>query len=106
MSKREPLYPHIPKSRKRRYTLPELTEIARIFYEAQSSLRTTLYAGIYPLYPSWESLTPEKRDRIIHGLEERIGQEGLKGYLERKRPQVGDVLTETIISSLRCKGYL
>lgn len=103
---KQPLYPHVPKSKKKKYTLSELTEIAKIFYTAQASSRATIYAGIYPLYTKWENLTPDRREITIRGLEERIEREGLKGYLERKRPQVGDVLTETIVSELKRKGYL
>ena len=91
---------------KRNYTLPELTEIAKILYEAQARERARIYAGVQPVYTEWEYLTPKERDRAIHGLEERIKREGLRGYLERKRPEVGDKLTETIISELKAKGYL
>ena len=111
-----PLYPHVPKSRKgkvepeterakRRYTLPELAEMARIFYEAQAGRRATIYAWT-PLYTRWGNLTQSQREETIRGLQERIEREDLMGYLERKRPQVGDPLTEEIISELKHKGYL
>lgn len=107
MPKREPLYPHVPnKGKKKKYTLSELTEIAEIFYTAQAISRVTIYAGIHPIYTKWETLTKLERDTVIRGLEERIEREGLKGYLERKRPEVGNVLTETIIARLKRKGYL
>jgi len=111
MPKKDPLYPHMPKSqlRKRKeertYTLPELTEIAKIFYEAQMAQRATVYAWT-PMYTRWENLTPEVRAKTIHGLEERIERECLRGYLERKRPIVGYKLTEAIISELERANYL
>lgn len=85
--------------------LPELTEIAKIFYEAEMPQRATIYAWT-PIYTKWENLTQSQRDEAIRGLEERIEREGLRGYLERKRPVVGDKLTETIISALERANYL
>jgi len=92
---------------KRKYTPAELVKIAEVFYVAQASQRATVYAGLSPMYTRWEDLTQSQRDGAIRGLHERIiDQETLIGYLERKRPQVGDVLTEEIISELKRKGYL
>jgi len=116
MARKEPLYPHVPKSQKakgepeseqakRRYTPPELAEIARIFYEAQASRSSTVFAFI-PIYRSWASLDQSQRDETISGLQERIERESLKGYLERKRPQIGEELTEAIIHQLERGGYL
>lgn len=107
MTKKPPLYPHVTKSQqaKRKYTLPELAEIAKVFYEAQARRRATIYAWS-PMYTRWENLAQSQRDEAIRGLQERIERESLTGYLERKRPQVGDVLTEEIISELKHKGYL
>ncbi|MBA7552072.1 hypothetical protein ES705_44625 [subsurface metagenome] len=117
MPKKEPLYPHVPKSRKlsnveseierakRKYTPAELAEMAKIFYEVQMGRRATIYAWT-PMYTRWENLAQSQRDEATRGLQERIERESLTGYLERKRPLVGDVLTKEIISELKRKGYL
>lgn len=90
---------------KRKYTPPELAEIAKVFYGAQARRRATVFA-FTPIFTSWDGLTQSQRDETIRGLQERIERESLTGYLERKRPQVGDALTEEIISELKRKGYL
>lgn len=111
MPKKEPLYPHVPKSRlgalqaERKYSPSELAEIAKVFYEAQAGRRANVYA-FYPLYTRWENLTQSQRDESIRGLQERIERESLTGYLERKRPQVGALLTDVIITELKRRGYL
>jgi len=112
MAKKETLYPHVPKSQmkkteqvKREYTPPELAEIARVFYEAQAGRRATVYA-FFPLYTRWENLTQSQRDETIRGLQQRIEKESLLSYLERKRPVVGDLLTDVIIAELKHRGYL
>jgi len=113
MPKKAPLYPHIPKSRmketeqvKREYAPPELAEIAKGFYEITARTTATVYTPTGPMYTRWENLTQEKRDQTIEGLKTRIEREGLRGYLERKRPVAGDTLTEEIISELKHEGYL
>ncbi|MBA7696188.1 hypothetical protein ES703_104831 [subsurface metagenome] len=115
MPKKEPLYPHVPKSKmretekeqeaKKEYTPPELAEIAKVFYEVQTRRRATVYTW-FPIYTSWENLAQSQRDEAIRGLQERIEREGLEGYLERKRPVVGDELTEEIVHELERGGYL
>jgi len=90
---------------KREYTPQELAGIAKVFYEAQTRRRQP-YLPLLPLYTSWESLAQSQRDETIRGLQERIEREGLEGYLERKRPEVGDELTEEIVHELERQGYL
>ena len=117
MPKKQPLYPHVPKSSRgqrgkprpergeRTYTPPELADIAQVFYEQSEA---TERGGIFfPLYVRpWESLAQRERDETISGLQARIDREGLKGYLERKRPQVGDDLPDRIYAALWDLGYL
>ncbi len=114
MPKKPPLYPHVPKSQikessseqaKRKYTLPELAGIAKVFYEAQTRRRATVFA-FTPIYTRWDGLTQSQGDEVIRGLQERIEREGLEGYLERKRPVVGNELTEEIVHELERQGYL
>lgn len=95
-----------PPTRPRVYTPSELAEITKVFYEAQARRRATIYAGLTPVYTRWEDLTQSQRDEAIRGLQERIEREGLEGYLERKRPVVGDELTEEIVHELERQGYL
>lgn len=90
---------------KRSYTRSELTEMAKIFYEVQMRQTATIYAWT-PIYTSWKNLTPDERDRAVQGLKERIELEGLVSYLERKRPRVGDAVTNEIISELKRQSYL
>jgi len=90
---------------KRKYTLLELAGIAEVFYAAQARGRATIYT-FTPVYTSWGGLTQSQRDEAIRGLRERIEREGLEGYLERKRPVVGDELTEEVVRGLERQGYL
>jgi len=90
---------------KREYTPRELAGIAKVFYEAQTRRRATVFAWT-PLYTSWESLAQIQRDETIRGLQGRIEREGLEGYLERKRPEAGAELTEEIVHELERQGYL
>ena len=90
------------------YSPSELIGIARIMHEAQAKARATIYTGhpALPMYTKWEHLAQPVIDATVKGLKERIEREGLRGYLERKRPEVGDALTDRIISELRDNGYL
>ncbi len=89
----------------RKYTSAELAEIAKSFYEAQAGRTSKLFA-FAPVYIAWKDLEQSQRDQAIEGLQTRIEREGLRGYLERKRPQVGDPVTEEVISALKRRGYL
>ncbi|GAI63794.1 unnamed protein product, partial [marine sediment metagenome] len=88
------------------YSMDELAEIAKIMYECTARKTATIYTPTGPVYTKWENFSQPERERAIHGLKERIEREGLRGYLERKRPMAGDVLTNEIISELEVKGFL
>ncbi len=94
-----------PASGERKYTPEDLDAIAKIFYHVQASRIGNVYA-FTPVYINWKDLEQSQRDQSIEGLKTRIEQETLTGYLERKRPQVGDDITVAIITSLKRGGYL
>jgi len=91
---------------KRKYTMPELAGIAKVFYDAQARRRAPTLFAFTPIHTSWGDLTQGLRDESIRGLQERIEREGLEGYLERKRAVAGDELTEEIVRGLEDQGYL
>jgi len=89
------------------YTTAELEKIAEIMYETIAQARVNVYdARGQAIYVHWENLSDSEKNRAASELEKRIKREGLLGYLERKRPAVGDMVTNSIISELKSRKLL
>lgn len=101
-----PIPKFLSKSNPREYTEEEVADIARIFYEETARASATIYIPTGPIYTLWGDLTQTQRDQTIKGLKLRIAREGLRGYIERKRSLVGNLLTNNIIRKLESRGYL
>ena len=92
---------------KKEYTGKELYQIAAVFFDITSRKTCNVFDGKgMPFCKSFSDLDEPTKRQTVDGLKSRIDREGLDGYLERKRPQVGDETTNSIISALRKKGLL
>ncbi|MBA7649414.1 hypothetical protein ES703_57211 [subsurface metagenome] len=87
----------------------ELHKIAKIFYEITAPRTCNVFATYpcpRPLYTPWADIAPEVKKQTVEGLKSRIEKEGLRGYLERKRPLVGSEITDEIIRTLNREKLL
>jgi len=66
-----------------------------------------VFAGLRPLTgPSFHELPTSTQKRTVDGLRQRIDNETLPGYLERKKRQVGANAVRPVEDELRERGLL
>ena len=94
------------KKEPRRYTEAEIAEITRSVHDTVASETATVFAGLRPMYTKFEDLPAAHLNQALVGMKQRIENEGLEGYIARKRKDWGDRATNAALQELKSKGLL
>ncbi|KKL97642.1 hypothetical protein LCGC14_1832430 [marine sediment metagenome] len=90
----------------RRYTDAEIAEITGSVHDTVARETSTVIAGFRPMYTKFEHLPAAQLNQALEGMKQRIENEGLEGYIARKRKDWGDGATNAALQELKRKGLL
>ncbi len=94
------------KKEPRRYTEAEIAEITRSVHDTVTRETGPLFVGLRPMYTEFEHLPAAQLEQALESMKQRIENEGLEGYIARKRKDWGDRATNSALQELKSKGLL
>lgn len=85
----------------------QIKEATALIFDTVGRITATVFDGRgLAISRTFDSLTPDEQQQGVQGLKVRIENEGLRDYIDRKRPDWGSQATDRVIEVLSSRGLL
>jgi len=89
------------------YNSDDIERITAKIFNIVECTNATLFDGkAMPICPRFESLSREQQLTAYEGMKQRIKNEGLQAYINRKRGVWGSRATDSVIAELKAEKYI